>query len=135
MPSCRQRDLNSVARSPAAHRQIRKQHALGGQVVEDVQGFRAQVDDDRHAGLLANETDGAVLPVHVLAFHVRNVALACAQVPAQLVKGFAFRVHLGGDDLAVFCKGDGTFVFEPHGGPLAFVQVSVLTIDTFGAYW
>jgi len=45
-------------------------------------------------------------------------------VPAQLVKGFAFRVHLGGGDLLVFFKGDGAFVFEPDGGPLAFGDTS-----------
>jgi hypothetical protein len=41
-------------------------------------------------------------------------------VPAQLVKGFPFRFHLGDDDLPVFLKGDGAFVFEPDGGALAF---------------
>jgi len=51
---------------------------------------------------------------------VGNVALARAQVPAQLIQGFAFRVHLGGDDLLVFLQRDGAFVFEADGGPLAF---------------
>src|ERR1700722_8059746 len=72
------------------------------------------MNKDRHSGLFADKTHRAVGPVHVFAFQVRNVALACAQVPAQLIKYFPFGVHFGGDDLLVFFKSDCPFLFEAH---------------------
>ena len=114
-------ELRGSVASPHA-RQIRKQHSLRWQVFEQVQCLRAQVDNDGHAGFLAEETHRVVRPVHVLAFQIRNVTLTCAQVPAQLVKQLSFGVHLGGDDPLVFVKRDGAFVLVTHLRPLAFRQ-------------
>ena len=113
--------LRRTVASPHAG-QIRKQHPFGGQVFEHVQSLRAQVNQHRHARFLAGETDGVARPVHVLAFQVRNVALTCAQVPAQLIHGFPFGVHLGGNDPLVFLKRDGAFLLELHFRPLTFRQ-------------
>src|SRR5258708_35603959 len=121
MRSWRHRDLNSVARSPA-----RTRDRYGSNTPwagRSLNRFSASVPKRTMTGtpvFFAEETDGGVCPVHVLAFQVRNVALTRAQVPAQPVKGFPFRVHLGGDDLLMFLKGDCGFVFELDGGPLAF---------------
>jgi len=102
--------------------QIRKQYTFGGQVFEQVQRFRAQMHQHRNAGFLAGETHGAVLPVHVVAFEVRNVTLARSQVPAQLIKAFPLRVYLGGDNPLVFLKRDGAFFLKLHCRPLEFRQ-------------
>ncbi len=72
--------------------QIRKQFAFRWQVFEQVQCFRAQVDNHRLAGFLAGETDGLARPVNVLALQIGDVALTAAQMPAQLVKHFPFEV-------------------------------------------
>jgi hypothetical protein len=93
--------------------------SFAGQVFEQVERFTTQMNEDRHAGFLADETHGAVGPVHVLAFQARDVALACTQVPAQLVKIFPLRIHFGSDDLLVFLKCDGAFLFVVDGGPLS----------------
>ena len=56
------------------------------------------MDEHGHAGLLADETDGVVRPVHILALQVGGVALTGAQMPAKLVEQFAFGVHFRGKD-------------------------------------
>jgi hypothetical protein len=43
-------------------------------------------------------------------------------VPAELVEGFALRVHLGGDNPLVLLQLDGAFLLEVEGGPLPAVS-------------
>jgi hypothetical protein len=62
------------------------------------------------------------VPLAQSAFQIRNVALARAQVPAQLIKGFPFRVHLGGDDFLMFCPRNGPFFLKSHLRPFPFGQ-------------
>ena len=76
----------AVARADGG--QIWEQRTFGGQILEHIQGVRAQVNQNRHAGFLARGTDGVVVPIHVLAFQAGDVALAGAEVPAQLIKRF-----------------------------------------------
>ena len=102
--------------------QIRKQHALGGQVFEHVQGVRAQMHQNGHAGFFTSESDGVARPVHVLTLQTGNVALARAQVPAKLIQGFPLRVHLGGNDALVFFKRDAPLFLKLHFRPLPFRQ-------------
>jgi len=93
---------------------------LRQQILKNVQCPGAQVDNHRHARLFTRKARRACRPVHILAFHAGNIALTSAQVPAQLIKRLPFRVHLGGDDALMFVQRGGPFLFELHGGPLAF---------------
>ena len=68
------------------------------------------------------KSNGVVRPVHVLTLQAGNVALARPQVPAKLIQGFAFGVHLGGNDPLVFLQRDGAFLLELHFRPLALRQ-------------
>jgi len=101
---------------------IRKQFAFGWQVFEQVQCFRAQVDNHRLAGFFAGETDGLARPVNILALQIGDVALTAAQMPAQLIKHFSFEIFFGGDDVLMLLKRDGALGFEFDGRPLAFRQ-------------
>ena len=106
---------------PRAHtRQIRKQHAFGGQVFEHVQRLAAQMDQHGHAGFLAHKTDRPVLPVHILASQTGDVALARAQMTAQLIMGFSLGVPFRRDNFLMLFQRDGAFVLEAHGWPLSF---------------
>jgi len=51
---------------------------------------------------------------------VRQVRLRCPDMPGQLIEGFAFRVLLALNDLAVFLPCDGPLVLVTNGWPLAF---------------
>jgi hypothetical protein len=47
--------------------------------------FEQQNGQEQRIAFLADKTHGDVRTAHILAFQTSNVALACVQVPAQLV--------------------------------------------------
>jgi hypothetical protein len=90
------------------------------QVLEQVERFDAQMNEDGHTGLFAHKTDGAVLPVNILAPQIGDVALARAQMPAQLIKCLPFGIRLSGNDFPMLLKRDCTFFLEVNRRPLPF---------------
>ena len=78
------------------------------------------MDSNGHTGLHAYKTDCSVLPVNVVALQIGDVALARAQMPAQLIKHLPLGVRLGRDDFLMLLKRDGALFFEPNRRPLAF---------------
>lgn len=99
-------------------REVGEEGAFAGQIFEEAACVPAQVDQNGDPGFLAEETEGVVFPVNVLASEQRQVALAGAQVPAELIKNLPFRVGFCGQDGGVFGGRDGALFFVDDGGPL-----------------
>src|SRR5437773_5405711 len=77
------------------------------------------MDNHGDPGLFTEKPNGAIGPVDVLALEIGDVALAGAQVPAELIKSLSLGVVLVGEDLLVLLDGDGAFLLENNGWPLS----------------